>query len=1080
MYVSKRNGTTEPMAFDKITRRVNKLVEEFSVDHVDTIRITQNVVSGLYPGVSTSEIDSLAAETCVSLITVHPNYGRVGALIAMSNHHKMTNPSFVETMESIKCIDPTLLSLMRKYKDTLDAMVLHVNDYQYDYFGFRTLYRSYLLKKNGVPIERPQYVLMRVACALHLPAEDMDALRETYEALSSLQYTHATPTLFNSCTSKGQLASCFLMCTHEDSIEGIFDTVKDCALISKHAGGIGLSIHSIRSKGSPIHGTNGTSNGIVPMIKVFESTARYVDQCFTPSTRIFTSQGIVQIQHLVAGEHKVLTNSGSFQVVEQVRSYPCDARTYAITTQHCIEPVVMTALHPVLAVRYPKEDPNLLLGALDARLVDVEYLDDLQVGDWLATPIPTPTVLDIEAFALEDASVYGLMCACANGTQLKGSIGSLYRIREYLMNRGIEVVVDVEGETGTLETKGVSTEGILPFTFEEVLQGIPNRFMTLPLSKVRALTNGFFTRPTYTTYIPDLLYSIAYLYLRQGKLLTVERTTFESTRGEVVKYVAHEARPQFIQYRNYLLSRIVSVNDEEYTGTVYDLNISTEHNYTCASLGLAKNGGGKRKGSFAMYIEPWHADIMDFLRLKRNQGKEELRARDLFYALWVPDLFMKRVEENGTWSLFDPASIPVDLSSLWGKAFEEAYEALEREGKFETQLPARDVFQVMIESQVETGTPYVLFKDRCNACSNHANLGTIKSSNLCCEILEYTDPDTIAVCNLASVNLSQCVVGNAFDYDRLRRVVDLVVRNMNKVIDNTYYILDSTHKSNMSTRPMGVGVQGLADVFMKLRIPYTEARDLNRRIFEVMYHQALYTSCELAREQGAYPAFEGSPLSKGKFHFELYGYGSAGAKPNTGTLTCDWEDLRKRITEYGVRNSLLIALMPTATTAQIIGNFESFEPISSNLFTRSVLAGQYVVLNKYLVDDLMRLGIWNEDTKNSIVQNSGSVQHLDIPDKEIYKTVWEIPQRALMEMSADRGAFVDQSQSHNVYFENPIQKLYSYLLGAWKAGLKTGMYYLRTRAAADAVKFTIQPSRKSTQSPPPPQACDISCMSCSA
>ena len=754
MYVLKRTGRREPVHFDKITSRISKLCFNLNNKFVEPTRVAQTVIQGLYDGVSTTQIDNLAAETAASMAVIHPDYAILAARIAVSNLHKNTAKSFSQTIEKLhKNVSPKtgqpapqisdeVYEIIQQHKDRLDGSVIHHRDFNYDYFGFKTLERSYLMKVDGVIVERPQHMIMRVAVGIH--KNDIDATIETYNLMSEKWFTHATPTLFNAGTPKPQMSSCFLLTMKEDSIPGIYDTLKQCAEISQSAGGIGVSIHNIRAKGSYIKGTGGTSNGIVPMLRVFNDTARYVDQ-----------------------------------------------------------------------------------------------------------------------------------------------------------------------------------------------------------------------------------------------------------------------------------------------------------------------GGGKRKGAFAVYLEPWHADIFDFLELKKNHGKEEMRARDLFYALWIPDLFMKRVKEDGNWSLFSPNETP-DLPEIYGEEFEQRYLQYEKEGRALKTVKAQELWFRILDSQIETGTPYMLYKDHVNNKSNQKNLGTIKSSNLCTEIMEYTAPDEVAVCNLASINLSKFVdeeVEGGYDFQRLYEITKIVTRNLNKVIDQNYYPVPEARNSNMRHRPVGLGVQGLADAFLLLRLPFEsdEARTLNRDIFETMYFAAVEASMEMAKEEGAYETFKGSPISEGKFQFDLWN-----VKP---TARWDWDKLREQVIEHGVRNSLLLAPMPTASTSQILGNNECFEPYTSNIYSRRTLSGEYVVVNKHLLRDLNNLGIWSEDLKNAIVANNGSIQNVSgMPDelKELYKTSWEIKQRCLLDMAADRGAYIDQSQSLNVFIQDAnYSKLTSMHFYGWEKGLKTGMYYLRTRPAAEPIKFTV-------------------------
>ncbi len=758
MYVIKRDGRKEQVMFDKITARVRKLCYGLN-GLVDPLKVAMRVIEGLYDGVTTSELDNLAAEIAATMTTTHPDYAKLAARISVSNLHKNTKKSFSETMRDLyQYVNPRtgkeapLLSdevykVISENAERLDSTIIYNRDFGYDYFGFKTLERSYLLKLNGKIAERPQHMLMRVSVGIHL--DDLDAAIETYELMSKKYFTHATPTLFNSGTPKPQMSSCFLLAMKEDSIDGIYDTLKNTAKISQSAGGIGLSIHNIRATGSYIGGTNGTSNGVVPMLRVFNDTARYVDQ-----------------------------------------------------------------------------------------------------------------------------------------------------------------------------------------------------------------------------------------------------------------------------------------------------------------------GGGKRKGSFAIYMEPWHADIYEFLDLKKNHGKEEMRARDLFYAMWIPDLFMKRVEANENWTLMCPNECP-NLFSSHSEEFEALYLKYESEGKGRKTVKARELWEKILESQIETGTPYMLYKDAANRKSNQKNLGTIRSSNLCTEIMEYTSPDEIAVCNLASIALPMFVKNGAFDHKELFKVTKRVTKNLNKVIDRNYYPVKEAENSNMRHRPIGLGVQGLADTFIMLRLPFTsdEAKQLNQEIFETLYFAAVTASMELAKTEGTYSSYEGSPISQGEFQHNLWNI-----KDEELSGRWDWAKLRKDIKKNGVRNSLLVAPMPTASTSQILGNNECFEPYTSNIYTRRVLSGEFIVVNKHLLEDLVALGLWNENMKQELMRANGSIQHIEtIPQdiRDLYKTVWELSMKDIIDMSRQRGYFIDQSQSLNLFMENAnYAKLTSMHFYAWKSGLKTGMYYLRTKAAVDAIKFTLDNTKK--------------------
>jgi ribonucleoside-diphosphate reductase alpha subunit len=761
MQVLKRSGKLESVSFDKVTARIKKLCYGLNERYIEPLEIAKKVIQGLYNGVATTELDNLAAETAAAMAIKHPDYAILAARIAVSNLHKNTDKSFSETMEVLyNYIDPKTdtkaglisdetIDVVRRYGDVLNSAIIYDRDYNFDYFGFKTLERSYLLRANGKVVERPQQMLMRAAVGIH--GQDIESAIETYNLMSDKWFIHATPTLFNAGTPKPQLSSCFLLSMTEDSISGIFETLTRCAKISQSAGGIGLSIHNIRAQGSYIKGTGGTSNGIIPMLKVYNDTARYVDQ-----------------------------------------------------------------------------------------------------------------------------------------------------------------------------------------------------------------------------------------------------------------------------------------------------------------------GGGKRKGAFAVYLEPWHADIYEFLDLKKNHGKEEMRARDLFYALWMPDLFMKRVKEDGMWSLFCPNEAP-GLPDTYGDEFEALYIKYENEGRARSQVKAQELWFAILDSQIETGTPYLLYKDAANKKSNQKNLGTIKSSNLCTEIMEYTAPDEVAVCNLASIALPRFVNAKdkSFDFEKLHDITRVVTKNLNKVIDINYYPVEEARNSNMRHRPIGIGVQGLADAFMMMRFPFDsdEAVQLNKDIFETIYHSALTESCNIAEKEGAYATFSGSPASEGILQFDMWG-----VEPSN---RYDWNALKERIKKTGIRNSLLLAPMPTASTSQILGNNECFEPYTSNLYTRRTLSGEFIVVNKHLLQDLVERGLWSEDLKQMLMASNGSIQNIiGMPQdlKDLYKTAYEISQKVIINMAADRGAFICQSQSLNLFVENAnYGKMSSMHFYSWEKGLKTGMYYLRSKAAVDPIKFTLNTEHQRIQ-----------------
>ncbi|KAF2100356.1 hypothetical protein NA57DRAFT_54449 [Rhizodiscina lignyota] len=753
MFVYKRDGRKERVQFDKITARVSRLCYGLDPEHVDAAAITQKVISGVYQGVTTVELDNLAAETAAYMTVTHPDYAILAARIAVSNLHKQTKKQFSAVVTDLynyinpknrkpaPMISRETYDTVMKHAEELNSAIVYDRDFNYQYFGFKTLERSYLLRLDGKVAERPQHMIMRVAVGIH--GEDIEAAIETYNYMSNKYFTHASPTLFNAGTPRPQLSSCFLVDMKEDSIEGIYDTLKTCAMISKNAGGIGLNAHCIRATGSYIGGTNGTSNGLIPMLRVYNNTARYVDQ-----------------------------------------------------------------------------------------------------------------------------------------------------------------------------------------------------------------------------------------------------------------------------------------------------------------------GGNKRPGAFAVYLEPWHADVFGWLDLRKNHGKEEIRARDLFYALWIPDLFMKRVEQNGTWTLMCPNECP-GLADVYGDEFEKLYEQYEQEGRGRETIRAQKLWYAILEAQTETGNPFMLYKDHCNRKSNQKNLGTIRSSNLCTEIIEYSAPDEVAVCNLASMALPTYVDYNSgsYDFKKLHEVTQVVVRNLNKIIDVNHYPVIEAKNSNSRHRPIGVGVQGLADAFLALRMPFDspEAKLLNIQIFETIYHAALTASCDIAKKEGTYSTYEGSPVSQGILQYDMWNV--------TPTDLWDWSALKADIAEHGVRNSLLVAPMPTASTSQILGNNECFEPYTSNIYSRRVLAGEFQVVNPWLLKDLVDMGLWSDNMKNRIIADGGSIQRIpNIPDdlKALYKTVWEISQRTIVQMAADRGAFIDQSQSLNIHMKEPTMgKITSMHFAGWKLGLKTGMYYLRTMAASAPIQFTV-------------------------
>lgn len=946
MQVIKRDGSKESVKFDKISSRINKLTYGLNQDFVKYQEVAQKVIAGVRDGITTEELDNLAAETAASMTINHPDYSILAGRIAISSLHKriettvsskkkfseiidrLYNCKHPKTGENAGLIIKEVYDAIQANKNTIDEAIIYNRDYNFDYFGFKTLEKSYLLKVDGKVIETPQTMYMRVAMGIWW--DDIENALKTYESLSNGFFTHATPTLFNAGTIRPQLSSCFLLGTN-DSIEGIFKTITDSALISKNAGGIGIHMSNIRAKNSYIRGTNGASNGLIPFLKVFNETARAVDQCFSEKTWVKTNQSDNSwrlISSLKEGD-MVMAQGGTYHKIHKVKRYDkVDQRVYRINFQNDYILLdsngFVTDSHPLLV----KNTDNPLGTWLE--------VEKIQSGDKIGYPIS----------AIE---------------------------KSYL----------------------------------EVIEMVHKHHLKNPSNDYEMVADEIF----------------------------------------------------------FTVDSIQEVKD--YDGPFYDLEIEDNHSYV-TNMGLAHNGGGRRKGSFAIYMEPWHADIFEFLDLRKNHGKEEMRARDLFLAMWIPDLFMERVEKDEDWTLFCPneaPGLPDVYDTADNKAFTELYTSYEQKGLGRKAVKARSVFNKILESQIETGTPYMLYKDACNSKSNQKNIGTIKSSNLCSEVVQHSDDKEYAVCNLASIALSSFVeipTGKVFSKDKSKRTVNYqklhdvayqVTINLNRVIDINYYPTPETKKSNLRHRPIGIGVQGMADMYAMLGIPFTseEARDINKKVFETIYHAFLSASCELAKKDGQYETFKGSPTSEGKLQYHLWGL-------NENDLLGMWDfnTLIEDIKKYGLRNSLGLTMMPTASTSQILGNNEAIEPFTSNVYKRNTLTGEYVLANKHLIKDLIELGLWNENVKLKIITGGGSIQHIaEIPDnlKEVYKTVWEIKQKDLIEMSADRGVFVCQSQSFNMFMQDvTLQKLFSAHLYGWKKGLKTGMYYLRTQAATSAMQ----------------------------
>ena len=1160
MEVVKRNGNKDVVSFDKILKRIKTMGNKKpKISGINYTALAMKVIEQLCNNITTSKIDELTAEQCHSMYSVHPDYNVLAGRTIVSKHHKDTSGLFSEVMtrlynyvdkngKTVHLVNDEVMNAVRRYGDLFDAWCDYERDYLLDYFGFKTLERAYLKAINKKVVERPQHMWLRVAIGIHctgLLVDGMgdletkfvlDKVKETYDYMSKKYFTHATPTLYNAGTMIPQLSSCYLLAMESDSLDGIFNTMKECALISKGGGGIGVHIHNIRATGSQIRGTDGYSNGIVPMLRVMNNIAKYVDQCVVPETLIYTRNGPKMIQDCVAGETEIFGRGGGCEVILDVLEHNYVGELLEIDTMHSIFPLKITPQHPVYALDMGGfTSVHEISDALASSVVSLGWIDagELDENSMIAYPIPM-FEKDYANLSCDDCYMYGVMIGnicmfssdtCVNALVIKNN----ETVLEFVLKYFEKICVGY-----TRENIGANVVKIdwnhsvhIPFRYSDFFYSkkekhIQGKWLNLPLEKCRLILKGLFDM---AGYISDhvivfespsmvLIECCRFLCMKMGVLTTgfirermlnvgvgsngygnsihdleleYEKTACYSISVPKTKEIrdlmsmnydsGNNNAFDFVRYENYLLTRVKNIRNTQYNGVLYDLQMKTEHNYVLHN-GLVHNGGGKRKGSFAIYLEPWHPDIEDFLAMKRNQGNDELKARDLFYGLWVPDLFMKRVKEGGQWTLFCPDECP-GLADCVGDAFCALYESYEKAGKGRKVLKAQDLWLQIIDSQMETGNPYLLYKDACNRKSNQQNLGVIKSSNLCTEIVQYSDSEESAVCNLASIALPAFVLTKkdgsvvGYDFAELRRVARVITYNLNRIIDINAYPSEKAHLSNMRHRPIGLGVQGLADVFMMMGLSFCseEARKLNMQIFETLYLGAVEESVDLAEKFGAYSSFEGSPASRGLLQFDLWdmeSVGGGGSSVCSGELMYakEWSSVKEKLGRVGMRNSLLVAPMPTASTSQILGYNECFEPITSNFYMRKTLAGNFIVANKYLVRDLIEAGVWNERVKNSIISNNGSVQHLDLSAvvggdliKEKYRTVWEMKMKNLIDLSADRGRFICQSQSLNLWQEKATRaSLTSMHFYAWGRGLKTGLYYLHTLAKAQTQQFSIEPT----------------------
>ena len=1122
MYVTKRSGAREIVSFDKILQRIKKLGQEAAIK-INYTTLVMKVIDQLYDGISTTKIDELSAEQCASMASIHPDYNILAGRIVVSNHRKNTSDSFSDVMErlyeykdkhdkSSPLVSQELHEVVQKWKGELDAMCDYERDYLIDYFGFKTLERAYLMKINKETVERAQHMWLRVAIGIH--GDNLDKIKETYDCMSQKFFTHATPTLFNAGTPHPQLSSCYLIAMESDSINGIYNTLKDCAMISKWAGGIGLHIHNIRASGSHIRGTNGSSNGIVPMLRVFNNTAKYVDQCLDPETIVYTKRGPIKIKNIVIGD-KVITDDGNYYSIGKILDNEYLGDLYTLDVKHTLYPLNLTDMHPLWTIKndkYYQRKFDDVINQLDRNLLVPDFIEvkNIDKNDFVGFPIPKYEK-DIPQYTEDDCRFYGILLGDGNISHNRNSAyvalnketkqDTIEFVENYLQKINIKISYSYQNDkyVRLIWTRN----NMFKFTYEMLYDNNKEKFVMpsmLHLSKPKILqiikgileTDGKVKDYQIVLEMTSnsIVESVRYMLLRLG-ILTSGTMRDRRNESHITKYncfiqnkkvsyilivpkmpiicdlfkhknISPSDSFTFFEYKGYLFS-IVNSNTlvKNYSGRVIDIEVDNDdhHNFLTHN-GLVKNGGGRRNGSFAIYLEPWHADVELFLQMRKNHGDEELKARDLFYALWIPDLFMERVKSDSHWTLMCPDECP-GLSDVYAEEFNRLYMSYETAGKGRKTVKARELWFQILDAQMETGTPYLLYKDAANKKSNQKNIGTIKSSNLCCEILEYSDDKETAVCNLASIALPAFVdkttTPPTFNYEKLHEISKIVTYNLNRIIDVNFYPTPKTELSNKRHRPIGIGVQGLADVFMQMDLPFEsdESKQINKNIFETIYHAALEQSYELACTEGPYETFEGSPAQRGELQFDMWG-----VVPDR----YDWQTLKTRIQTHGLRNSLLLAPMPTASTSQILGYNECIEPITSNIYSRRTIAGEFILANKYLMNDLIALDLWNEKMKNNIIANHGSIQHIETIPQHIrnkYKTVWEIPMRNLIDMSADRGAFICQSQSLNLWLEDPnYSNLTSMHFYAWSKGLKTGIYYLRRRARHQAQQFTIEPEKK--------------------
>ena len=1235
MYVIKRDGNREPVKFDKITDRIKNLTSNEELKFIDPTVIAQKVVKSLFSGISTEDLDLESAKICANLNTTHPLYSILAGRILISNLAKKTNHTFSEKLNIIQnftkeqsdsdigLLDTKYLKWVNNNKDEINNMIDYSRDFDLDYFGFKTLERAYLIRnqKTKSIIERPQDMWMRVASFLN--QGDLKSTKITYDLMSKGYYTHASPTLFNSATKRPQLSSCFLLGT-EDNLEGITNTWKSVSMISKWGGGIGLHVSNIRAKGSLIRGTNGPSSGIIPMLQVYNNLARYINQCFTKSTIVYTRNGPKEIQHVKVND-EIITNDGSFQKIKYVYADKHNSSLLKINITNNYDNILVTNKHPFYVIKNQSKVTNysVIKNRLDKNIVNFEWCDaeNLSLDDFIAFPIPQYQE-DNTLYDESDCFFYGMMigdghiCKNRNECGLTFGIDSKKELieftKKYLQLNNINF-----WETNNESTHFIrwSVSNKFKFTRSQMYDVNDNKtidplFLHLPKNKILQLILGILKTDgsvikeiTLEMSSKNIIDSVRYMLLRLGILTSgycrdrIGNVSHSNNGDIITKKLSWVLRIpkdkilcdklnitegkffKYIKWNNFLLSRITSIEKENYNGLVYDLEINKNHNYLTEG-GLVHNGG-KRKGSFAIYLEPYHPDILAFLDLRKNFGAETERARDLFLALWIPDLFMEQVEKDGDWYLMCPDECK-GLNDTYGDEFNKLYWKYVSEGKFREKLKARNIMKAIMESQIETGVPYMLYKDSCNKKSNQKNLGTIKSSNLCAEILEFSDSNETAVCNLASIAVNKFVVPfnstekwkiytkdncryckwakyylnykkylfeeikgvdikkelnkhtypqiyygdqyvggfedmftfckGKYNYDKLYETAYHATVNLNKVIDINFYPTIESKRSNMKHRPIGLGIQGVADALVTMGIQFESEASLNfnSKMMETIYFAALTASNDISKKRlngmkdlisfynskkgnlkipkyydsnkspfpddnlnklyhelkvhsfeldkesdntiGSYSSFKGSPVSKGILQFDMW---------DKKASNYDWDQLKNNIVEYGIRNSLVTALMPTASTSQILGNNSCFEFFTNNIYSRKTLAGDFALINKHLVEDLISINEWNNDIKQQILAFDGSISNLNnVPKviKNLYKNIWEIKQLWVLKNALARAPFVDQTQSMNIFMGVPnYKKLFNSHFWGWKNGLKTGMYYLRSKPSKSAIKFTVDP-----------------------